>query len=246
MAPTDESTTTTDGGSAPVEVTVTDGIHVARIDDGKANALTPAIFAALTEALEVVEKDDDAGALVLVGRPGTFSGGFDLAIMKKVDRSTLDLVTDGGEFVRRCYASPAPVVAACTGHAVAAGCFLLMGSHYRVGAQGDFKLGLIETQIGIPLPHWAVEISRERLATTQIQQAAVESRMYTPDDARDAGFLDRVVPAERVLDEAIVEARRLADLPAPAYGQNSQHLRAPGAARLEAALDHDREVAAAM
>lgn len=246
MAPTDESAATTEGGTAPVDVTVTDGIHVARVDDGKANALTPPIFEALTAALDAVENNDDAGALVLTGRPGMFSGGFDLSIMKRVDRSTFDLVADGGEFVRRCYASPVPVVAACTGHAVAAGCFLLMGSHYRVGAAGDFTLQLIETQIGIPLPDWAVEISRERLATTQLQQATVEARMYDPESARDAGYLDRVVPAGEELEAALGEARRLAGLPAHAYAANTEKLRAPGAARLEALIARDREAAAAM
>lgn len=246
MAPADQSDLIPEGRPAPVEVTVSDGVHVARIDDGKANALTPAVFEALTAALDDVENDDEAGALVLTGRPGMFSGGFDLTIMKRGDRSTLELVTDGGEFVRRCYASPTPVVAACTGHAVAAGCFLLLGSHHRVGAAGDVRFQLIETQIGMPLPAWAVEICRERLVATQLQRATVESRTYDPEGACDAGFLDRVVPAGSELDEALVEARRLADLPASAYGANSRHLRLPGAARMEAALDHDREVAAGL
>ncbi len=112
-----------DVGSPAVTSSEHDGIGVVRIDDGKANAITPTILSTLTAALDDVEGDGDLGALLLIGREAVFSGGFDLSIMRRGDRSTFELVTEGGEFVRRCYASPKPVVAACTGHAVAAGAF---------------------------------------------------------------------------------------------------------------------------
>ena len=217
-----------------------DGIAVLSIDDGKANALSFEVIAALQGGLDRAEADA-AGAVLLAGRPGMFSGGFDLAVMRGGDPAAMgQLVTSGAELVLRLYRSGRPVVAACTGHAVAAGAFLLMGAHHRVGAKGPFRLCLIETQIGMVLPDWAVELTNERLLGPHAQQAAIESRVYDPVAAVEAGFLDRVVDDTEVLDAAMTEAVRLAALPAAAYAGNATKVRAKGIERIAAAVAQDR------
>lgn len=217
-----------------------DRIAVITIDDGKANALSFEVLAAVNEGLDRAETDA-AGAVCLVGRSGMFSGGFDLAVMRGGDaKATMSLVTDGADLVLRLYGSSRPIVAACTGHAVAAGAFVLMGAHHRVGADGPFRLCLIETQIGMVLPDWAVEITNERLVGPHAQQAAIESRVYDPRTGVEAGFLDQVVAPDEVLDKALAEAERLAALPAAAYAGNAAKVRAPGLERLAAAVARDR------
>ena len=225
----------------PVTYELRDQVAVIAIDDGKANALSFDVLAAVNEGLDRAEADG-AGAVLLAGRTGMFSGGFDLNVMRGGDpRATMQLVTNGADLVLRLYESARPIVAACTGHAVAAGAFVLMGAHHRVGAEGAFRLCLIETQIGMVLPDWAVEITRERLVGPHIQQAAIESRVYDPAAGVEAGFLDRVVPADEVLDQAMAEATRLAALPAAAYAGNAAKVRAAGIERLRAAIARDRE-----
>ncbi len=217
-----------------------DNIAVLSLDDGKANALSFAVLAGLNEGLDRASKDG-AGAVVLAGRPGMFSGGFDLAVMRGGDfGQVMDLVTTGGELILRLYESAVPIVAACTGHAVAAGAFVLMGAHHRVGAEGDFRIVLIETQIGMVLPDWAVELTLQRLLPPHAEQAAIESRVYDPRAAAEAGFFDRVVPADTTLDVALAEAARLAALPAAAYAGNAAKVRGPGIERLRAAVSKDR------
>jgi enoyl-CoA hydratase len=217
-----------------------DRIAVISVDDGKANALSFDVLGAIDEGLDRADADG-AGAVLLAGRAGMFSGGFDLNVMRGGDASaTLGLVTTGAELVLRMYSSARPIVAACTGHAVAAGAFLLLGAHYRVGAEGAFRIFLIETQNGMVLPDWAIEISKERLVGNHVQQAAIESRIYDPVTAVDAGFLDRVVPADGVLDAALAEANRLAALPAAAYAGNAAKVRAIGIERLTEAVARDR------
>lgn len=217
-----------------------DNVAVISLDDGKANALSFDVLAGINDGLDRAAKDG-AGAVVLAGRPGMFSGGFDLNVMRGGDLGQIgELVTTGGELVLRLYESATPIVAACTGHAVAAGAFVLMGSHVRVGAEGDFRFILIETQIGMVLPDWAVEITLQRLLAPHAERAAVESFVFGPREAAAAGFLDRVVPAEQVLDAAIEEATRLAALPAHAYAGNAAKVRAPGIDRLRAAVSKDR------
>ena len=110
------------------------------------------------------------------------------------------LVTDGGELFARMYGSQMPVVVACTGHAIAAGALLLLGADVRVGARGEFRIGLIETQLGMVLPRWAVELAQERLSKRHVQDATVGARIYDPEGAVDAGFLDSVVAGRGARD----------------------------------------------
>lgn len=226
--------------SDTVSYELRDRTAVIAIDDGKANALSFDVLAAINDGLDRADADD-AGAVVLQGRPGMLSGGFDLAVMRSGDaKATIGLVTTGAELVLRLYRSSRPIVAACTGHAVAAGALLLMGAHFRVGADGAFRIFLIETQNGMVLPDWAIEITKERLVGPHAQQAAIESRIYDPAGAVAAGFLDRVVPADEIVDAAMADAARLAALPAAAYAGNAAKVRAVGIERLAAAVAQDR------
>jgi enoyl-CoA hydratase len=231
----------------PEQPPVTEEVHgrvlVATIAHGKANALSYEVIAAIGAALDRVERSDEngPGALLVTGTPGMLSGGFDLAVMRSGAQEAGRLVTEGGALFTRCFASPAPVVVACTGHAIAAGALLMLGADYRVGALGDFRIGLIETQIGMVLPRWAVELSEERLSRRHFQQATVAARIYDPRGAVDAGFLDVAVEPGRVLDEAVAEAERLAALPRAAYAGQVRMNRGARLARLEAAVAADRD-----
>jgi enoyl-CoA hydratase len=216
------------------------GVAVITIDDGKANALSADVLAAVNGALDSVETED-APAVVICGRDGMFSGGFDLKVRRGGDPSAIgDLVTTGGELVLRLYSSPRPVVCACTGHAVAAGALIALGSHLRIGADGDFRIGLIETTIGMVLPDWALLMAQERVSRTHLQRALVEGLAFGPAEAREAGFLDLVAPPDQVRKLAVHEAARLGGLDRAAYAGNAAKLRDAGIARLGGALAADR------
>ena len=233
---------------SPVQTELVGRVLVATIENGKANALSFDVIAALDAALDQVEAADEGrsdehspGALLITGTPGMLSGGFDLKVMRASPQDAGRLVTDGGALFTRCFGSPAPVVVACTGHAIAAGALMMLGADYRVGAAGEFRIGLIETQLGMVLPRWAVELSEERLSRRHFQQATVAARIYDPQGAADAGFLDVVVEPERVRDEALAEAERLAALPRFAYAGQVKMNRGTRLQRLEAAVAADRD-----
>jgi enoyl-CoA hydratase len=133
------------------------------------------------------------------------------------------------------------VLVACPGHAVAAGALLMLGADYRVGARGEFRIGLIETQLGMVLPRWAAELADERLSRRHLQQATVGARMYGPDAAADAGFLDAVVEPDALDAAAMAEAARWAELPRPAYAGQVRMNRGARLARLDEALAADRD-----
>jgi enoyl-CoA hydratase len=229
-------------GDDRVSYEVRDRIAHVTIANGKANALAPEVLAAMDEALSRAEDAGEAevGALFVTGTPGMLSGGFDLAVIKSGPEAAGRMVTDGGALFARMFGSEVPVIVACTGHAIAAGALLLLGADYRVGARGEFRIGLIETQIGMVLPRWAVELSRERISVRHFQLATVGARVYDPDSAVDAGFLDAVVPAESLTDAALAEARRWAELPRAAYRGQVLMNRGERLGRLADAIAEDR------
>lgn len=226
---------------AEVSWDVRDRVAHVGIRNGKANALSPDLVVALGGALTRAEEaGDDVGALLVTGTPGMLSGGFDLDVMRSGPEAAGRLVTDGGELFARLFASPVPVVVACTGHAVAAGALLLLGADVRVGARGAFRIGLIETEIGLVLPRWAIELAQERLSRRHLQLATVGARTYDPDGAVDAGFLDVAVEPDDVIAVATSEAQRWASLPRPAYAGQVRANRGERLARLADAIAHDR------
>jgi enoyl-CoA hydratase len=215
-----------------------DGIAVITLDDGKANAITPALVDALHDALDRADADD-ARALVLVGREGRFSAGFDLAAMTASAESMRSLVGGGARWMMRLYGLGRPTVAACTGHALAAGALTLLSCDHRVGADGAFKIGLNEVGIGMALPVFAVELARDRLTPAAFGPATMQARIYDPRGAVDAGYLDRVVDPEAVVAEAMADAARLAQLSTGAYARTKTVARRAVVERILTTLDDD-------
>ncbi|HEX9787431.1 MAG TPA: crotonase/enoyl-CoA hydratase family protein, partial [Candidatus Binatia bacterium] len=203
-------------------------IALITMDDGKANAINPVMVAALNAALDTAEKE--AKAVVLTGRPDRFSGGFDLKMMMgSAPEDVRTLVMSGGALALRLYTMPMPVVAACTGHGIAMGCFLLLASDKRYGIPGPYKIGANETQISMVLPVFALELCKARLNPQYMTESVINGTLFDPDEAVKAGYLDKVVPADQLLSTAMAEAARLGALPAGAFAGNKRQLRRPTA-----------------
>lgn len=218
-------------------------VLVIHLDDGRANAVTHELVDAVTEAVRSAEADPDVKALVLHGREGRFSGGFDLGVMRSGDNQAVaDLASAGGLLVHTLYGARLPVVVACTGHAIAMGAMLLMGGDVRVGADGEFKIGMNELAIGMTLPDWAVTILVERLDRKRLQAALMTARLYDPAGAVGAGYLDEVVPPGDVLARALEIAEELAaTIDLRAYSLTARVLRGPMLDMLEAQARAFRE-----
>jgi enoyl-CoA hydratase len=225
---------------SPAAVThdVVGGVAVIRVDDGKANAYTHALVEALHRALDDAERD--AGAVALLGRPGRFSAGFDLATMRSgVDEARM-LLQAGGDLCLRLYRFPLPVVLGCTGHALALGAILLLAGDVRVGAAGDFKLGMNEVAIGMPVPRFAVRLADDRLSNRHRTAAVNLAAVLGPDDARDAGYLDVVVPPDEVEAATVARAGELAEgLQPDAFRATRAYLRSDRADLVAAGLAAD-------
>src|SRR5262245_33988224 len=116
-----------------------DSIATIRMDDGKLNVLSPAMFAELSDAFDRARAD--RAVVVLTGRPGVFSAGFDLRVLRAGGAEASRMVRTGFELAERILSFPSPVVIACTGHALAMGVFLVLAGDYRIGALGAHRIG---------------------------------------------------------------------------------------------------------
>ena len=210
-------------------------VAVISVDDGKANAYSPDVLRAISDAFDKADADG-ATAVVLQGRPGRFSAGFDLSIMTSGTEPMQALVTQGAELLLKIFTFPAPVVTACTGHALAAGALVLLVSDVRIGAEGEFKIGLNEVAIGMRLPIFAVEFARYRMPPSAFD-SAILGEVFGPADAVHAGYLDRT--SANVVDDALATAHRLSGLRRGAIAGTKETARAALARAIEVGLHAD-------
>ena len=217
-----------------------DSVAVITLDDGKANAFTAAAVAHVESLIDQAEADG-ARALVIVGRPGRFSAGFNLEEMTASVEGMRALVVAGARLWLRIYGLPMPTVAAGTGHALAGGAITLLSCDLRLGADVPAKIGLNEVAIGLTLPKFAVELARDRLTRSAFTAATMGGQVYDVAGALDAGFLDQVVAADDLLDAALAEARRLATLRTGAYAGTKRNARSAMIDRVLAEVVEDME-----
>ncbi len=222
---------------SPVGVSLEGAVAVLRLDDGKANAISHTVLEALHAGLDRAEKE--ANAVLLLGRPGRFSAGFDLGAMGAGPESMRSLVSAGAEFLMRVSEAPLPIVVGCTGHALAMGGLMLLAADQRIGIEGPFKIGLNEVSIGMTLPNFGVELGAERLSRRHVLRAIVQAEIYDPATAVDAGFLDRVVAADALEAEATAVATALGGLPRGAFSATKRALRGALVERVRAGLAAD-------
>ena len=215
------------------------------VDDGRANAFSPSLLVALSQELAEAEADSEVGAAVIAGNQKAFFAGFDLDVIGSGDSKAIaEMTTAGGAFIRQAYGASLPVVAASTGHAVAAGALLLCGCDYRVGVDGPVKIGLNEVAIALTLPKWALLIASERLSKRYLQVSVANAQIFDGSGAVDAGFLDEVTTPDQVVDRAIEVAQGFAEqLDAKAYAATVRNLRGGLLGEMDAAVASDRAAA---
>ena len=218
---------------AAVELERVGDVAVIRLDDGKANALGFDLLDGLAGALDDAA---DARALGIVGRPGRFSAGFDLNVMRGGERAA-ELMGKGADIALRLVEHPAPVVLGVTGHALAMGAVLLLTADWRVGAAGDFKLGLNEVRIGMFVPDFAADLAAYRLSRRHLTEAVQLAEVYDPQGALAAGYLDEVVDPDAVEARAVERATGwAADLDPAAFARTREIARGDLLTRLRASL----------
>jgi enoyl-CoA hydratase len=199
-----------------------DGIMVTTVDDGKVNALSFEIMHGLQEAIATASERGQP--LVITGRDGCLSAGFDLAVVNSGDWDPIGaLFAEGAALYGAIVAAPIPVIMSCTGHALAGGALLLLSADYRIGRNGTYRLGLNETRIGLALPNFAVVLATHRLERRFLTTATMFAEVGSPARAVDMGFLDESV--DDPLSRALSLAQELATLPQESFAVTKRRIR---------------------
>jgi enoyl-CoA hydratase len=214
-----------------------DTVSTITMDDGKVNAFSIPMLRALHEAFDQAE--GDGTVVLLTGRPGCFSAGFDLGVFDGPQEDVVLMLRLGATLAERILSFPAPVAVACTGHAFPAGAFLLMAADTRVGVDGTFKLGLNEVRIGLTLPWFAIVLARHRLTPAHFDHATVTGTMFDPMGARDAGLLDVVVAPDELDRAAAAAAQDLTVVDRHAHTATKLRVRDNVLTELRAAIDRE-------
>jgi enoyl-CoA hydratase/carnithine racemase len=218
-----------------------EGVHVIRLANGKANAIDDRLASFLEDELDRA-LTEGANAVVLTGRNGFFSAGLDLKGLPD-DEAGMAAFLDRFEACnRKLFELPLPLVTAVNGHAIAGGCVLASTGDVRLGAEGSYKVGVSEVSLGIVFPASAFEIMRHTLHPRFTPEVLLAGRLLDPAGAVEAGILHRLVPSERLLDEAVAVARELGSKPRRAFQHSKIALRAPVGERIEKTRDEARRL----
>lgn len=224
-----------------VTYTEANGAATITMDDGKANVLSTAMIAELNSAFD---KAEEAGLIViLTGREGMFSGGFNLKEMQAGPNEALTLTGKGSKLARRIMAHPRPVIMMATGHTIAMGAFLALACDYRMIAEGEYKIGLNETLIGMSMHNFGIEIARYRLALNYFNRCVINAEIFNPKGAVRAGFFDRTVPADQVAMAGPMAAQMFSQLNDNAFRNTKLRSRKAIFAILDQAIEDDLDPA---
>ena len=207
-----------------MEYKLQDQVATIRIDDGKRNALSPDVLRGIYAALDRAEADK--ATVILTGREEVFSAGFDLHVMKRGGIDALRMLRAGYALTARIMAYPHPVIAACNGHVMAMGVFLMLSADYVIGSRGDFKISANEVALGLTMPRVAAAMLRHRLSPAAYQRAVTLSEFFDVDAAQGAGFFDELVDPAELMPRAEARATELRELDPRAHAASKRRIRA--------------------
>ena len=206
-----------------VHYSLNDQIDTIRIDDGKRNALSPAVLREIYQAFNRAESD--RAIVILTGRESVLSAGFDLKVLNRGGRNALNMLRLGYALTARIMAYPYPVIAACNGHVLAMGVFMMLSADYIVGSRGDFKIAANEVALGMTMPRVAAAMLRHRLTPSAYQRAVTLSEFFDVESALGAGFFDEIVDPAELKSRAENRANEVKQLDLRAHKASKRRIR---------------------
>ena len=191
-------------------------ISILTLDDGKANVFSSKMSQQVNDCLDQVETEK--GCLIITGKEGMFSAGLDLKTIQSGDMDLImEMSANAFKLLARIFSFPRPVIAACSGHGIALGTFLICCCDYRIGVKGDYLLGANEMRTNMVIPTPILELIKFRVNNSHKYRAVLGAEMYTLDQAQEAGLMDDVVSPENLMKVAKEKAKDLASMGHPSF-----------------------------
>ena len=201
-------------------------IRELRLNRPPVNALSGELIMELRKSVEKAPWEGIQG-LILSGLPGRFSAGLDLPLLVGLERAQIRAVwRDLYGLIEALARSPIPTAAAITGHAPAGGTVLAVFCDWRVMADGDFKIGLNEVAVGIPLPGVILAGLRRLVGVRHAERLSVSGALLSPQTALEVGLIDEVTAFDQVIERALGWCEALLALPQEAMTATRRAARA--------------------
>jgi enoyl-CoA hydratase len=204
-----------------------DQVTLLRLEGGKANAMSAAVLDQIERLVDGFESGPTRAA-VLTGYERYFSAGLALPTLIELDRPAMKrFIERFGQVMLRVFSCARPIVAAINGHAIAGGCVLALQCDWRILVDGEARIGLNETQLGIGLPASVLEPLRLAVPPASMVPIAYEGRLFSPPEALALGLVHELCGADELLPRATEKARALAAVPSTAVAQVKLGIRRP-------------------
>lgn len=237
-----------------LEITDHETVRQIRLARPPANALSPELMVELDTELNTAldAAATRGGAVVISGGANIFSAGLDVPALLELDRPALEVAwATFLSVVRKIATSPVPIAFAITGHATAGGCVLpIYGdarfmTRGRVGKDGgfqEFRIGVNEVQVGLPMPSVIIPALARIVGARQAERMCVSAELLAASEAHRIGLVDELLDsAEATVERALAWSRAVANHPPTALALTRAAVRADLHAAVEAAAAIDQK-----
>jgi enoyl-CoA hydratase/carnithine racemase len=221
-----------------------DGVALIHLNRPPANSYNRAFLDELNAAVDEVRWDGDVHGAVLTSdlAPRFFSAGADISNFKSsTQEERVMTVLHAHEILLKIQHTPKVFVAAISGHALGGGLEIALACDFRFAAAGEYRIGLPEVSLGLLPGNGGTQRLTRLIGRTRALDMMLTSQQVNPARALELGIVDRVVPVERVLDEALEYVGKLAQGPSLAIGNIKVAATIGADLPLEGALALERE-----
>jgi 3,2-trans-enoyl-CoA isomerase len=201
-------------------------IATIRLQRGKANAINQLLISELTQAILELKANEQVRGVLLTGRGEFFSAGLDLIeIYEYNEIKVLDFWRDFDRLLRLMVAFPKPLVNAITGHCEAGGTLFSLCADFRVMAEGPYRIGLNEVEIGIVIPETIYHLYSFVLGRNKAYQYLLDGKMHSPQEALSNGLVQAVVPLAEVEQVALEKLKAYLKFSTRVWAQSKLNFR---------------------
>jgi enoyl-CoA hydratase len=227
----------------PVSLEKQGKVGVIRLNRPPMNSYDRGFLDELNAAIDELRFDEELGAaVVLSDNPRIFSAGADIQMFQSATLAyKYAFVNHAHEVLGKVERTPKVVIAAIAGHALGGGLEIALACDLRFAADGDYRLGLPEVSLGLLPGSGGTQRLSRLMGKARAIDLMIRGERITPQQALELGVVNRLIPADQLVDEALAYARQLAEGPTFAIGNIKITAGLGSEMPLEAGLALERE-----
>lgn len=190
------------------DIQLKNNVAVVTINSNKGNKQDKDYFQDVHDTLDILEKEYPKTSVIFTAEGDIFSVGLDIeSTFSFLAEATTDEVREWFALFKstnlRLFSFPAPTIAAINGHAIAGGTISSIVCDYRIAANKNIKMGLTETQVGMPIPSSYIEMIKFIIGKRNFALAGLFGQTFDLQQSKEIGFIHEIADEEKLLDRAM-------------------------------------------